>query len=131
MVTPPRGLKTALITPPPSLPSTTMNTPLSQVVPPTIGLTTPTMMKPPISGMSQLSIEQKAPSSTEQKTPPNNAKPPQNAKTSPPVAAPLLNGEMKQGTNGHSVPLGANYLALQTRTDGVFQYVVSYSPSVE
>ena len=38
-----RGPKTALITPTPSLPSTTMNTPLSQVVPPTIGLTTPTM----------------------------------------------------------------------------------------
>ena len=131
MVTPPRGPKTALITPPPSLPSTTMNTPLSQIVPPTIGLTTLTMMTPPISVMSQLSIEQKAPSSTEQKTPPNNAQPPQTAKTSPPVAAPLLNGEMKQGTNGHSVPLGANYLALQTRTDGVFQYVVSYSPPVE
>ena len=78
-------------------------------------LTIPTMMIPPISGMSQLSIKQKAPSSTEQKTPPNNAQPPQSAKTSPPVAAPLLNGEMKQGTNGHSVPLGANYLALQTR----------------
>ena len=46
-------------------------------------------------------------------------------------AAPVLNGKMKQGTNGHSVPLGANYLALQTRTDGVFQYVVSYSPPVE
>ena len=101
LVTPPRGPKTALITPPPSLPSTTMNTPLSQIVPSTIGLTTPTMMTPPISGMSQLSIEQKAPSSTEQKTPPNNAQPPQTAKTSPPVAAPLLNGEMKQGTNGH------------------------------
>ena len=96
-----------------------------------IGLTTPTMMTPPISGMSQLSIEQKTPLSTEQKTPPNNAQPPQTAKISPPVAAPLLNGEMKQGTNGHSVPLGANYLALQTSTDGVFHYVVSYSPLVE
>ena len=101
MGTPPRGPKPVLMTPPPSLPSTTMNTPLSQIVPPTIGLTTPTMMTPPISGMSQLSIEQKAPSSTEQKTPPNNAQAPQTAKTSPPVAAPLLNGEMKQGTNGH------------------------------
>ena len=48
MVTPPCGPKTALITPPPSLPSTTMNTPLSQVVPPTIGLTTPTIWYVPI-----------------------------------------------------------------------------------
>ena len=111
MVTPKTPLITALIT----MPSTTMNTPLPQIVSPTIGVTTPTMMTPPMSGMSQLSIEQKAPSRTEQKTPMNNAQPPQTAKTSPPVAAPLLNGKMKQGTNGHSVPLGANYLALQTR----------------
>ena len=86
------------------------------------------MMTPPMSGMSQLSIEQKAPSRTEQKTPPNNTQPPQTAQTSQPVAAPFLNGGMKQGTNGRSVLLGANYLALQIRTDGVFQYVVSYSP---
>ena len=56
------------------------------------------MMTPPMSGMSQLSIEQKAPSRTEQKTPPNNTQPPQTAQTSQPVAAPFLNGGMKQGT---------------------------------
>ncbi|XP_019856843.1 PREDICTED: piwi-like protein 1 isoform X2 [Amphimedon queenslandica] len=43
----------------------------------------------------------------------------------------LSDGEIRQGISGQRIPLGANYLVVKSRSNTVFQYMVSFNPPVE